>query len=187
MIRWAVLGIVVASLLMTGVWVMGLSNSEVRLRVAATNIELDNKNRMDAMKKTLRDTGSVSEKEIEGLSSILVSYARERKGKDNDQLIMEWVHEAVPNVDFKTLQNLQNIIVSARNDFAGYQTRLIDVKREHDLLLNEQPSRLILVSLLGRQTLDITVVTSTAVERSFETGVDDDESPIFSNPLKATH
>ena len=46
------------------------------------------------------------------------------------------------------------------------QKELIDLKREHDLLLTRFPSNIFL-AMLGKSKIDITVVTSTKTEKVF--------------------
>jgi len=87
--------------------------------------------------------------------------------------LANWIHEAVPNVDTSTFNNLQNIIVAQRDGFKTRQTELLDLNREHDNLIGTFPNSLF-ASLLGRKHIDIIVVTSSRTEDAFKTGQDND-------------
>ena len=56
-------------------------------------------------------------------------------------------------------------------EFAMCQKQLTDIKREHDDLLMKEPGCWF---LKNKDTLQITIVTTTATKKSFSTGVDDD-------------
>ena len=83
------------------------------------------------------------------------------------------VHEAVPTVDTSTFNNLLNIVTSSRDAWTMRQKELIDLKREHDNIIDLFPSNLICM-VLGRQKIDIKIVTSSRTGEAFKTGKDDD-------------
>jgi hypothetical protein len=85
---------------------------------------------------------------------------------------MTWIKESIPNVDVKTFDNLQNIIVSSRDSWTMRQKELVDLSREHEKLLNMFPSGVIL-KMLGHKSIEIVIVTSTATEEAFKSGKDD--------------
>ena len=53
------------------------------------------------------------------------------------------------------------------------EKELIDLKREHDTLINRFPNNLY-YRVLGVTPIDVKVVTSTKTEQTFETGKDDE-------------
>ena len=67
-----------------------------------------------------------------------------------------------------------NVITSSRDAFTMRQKEILDLKREHDNLLDTQPSGLLLASILGRQKIDVTIVISTRTDNAFKSGKDDD-------------
>lgn len=162
---------------------MGVSfhNQEVTLRNTITAKQTDNRNQMDAMWKTIAQSGEVAEKDRESLSSIFKDYASARTGTDS-KAIFNWIKEAVPNVQVNSdvFKNLMNIIVSQRDGFKFRQTELIDLGREHDNLITKFPG-VVFASILGRKHIDIVIVTSTRTENAFKTGKDDDVN-VFSTP-----
>jgi len=87
--------------------------------------------------------------------------------------VVKWIHESVPDVPADTFRNLQNIITASRDSFAMRQRELLGLKAEHDTLLDSFPSGPLL-SMLGRERIEVTIVTSTKAKETFEAGVDDD-------------
>jgi len=148
------------------------SNSEIEIRSLIEAKQKDNKNEYDAMWKKIAQVAEVTEGQKNALMEIFTSYANARADKSSN-LAMRWIKESVPNVDTTTFNNLQNIITSARDSFVLRQKELIDLKREHDLLLRRFPSGVIL-QILGRKEISIQVITSTRTENTFESGTDDD-------------
>jgi len=166
----AILGVVVIfGLIIGGMWVSA-HNTEIKLRKTFEAKQVDNKSEYDNMWKKIAQVAEVTDEHKKALREIFEGYAGARGGV-GDGGIMKWLQEAVPNVDLKTYENLQNIIVSARDRFTMRQKELLDIKREHDTLLASFPSSFFVG---GRDELKAQIVTSTRTERSFETGTDDD-------------
>lgn len=156
-----------------GYFVMSVSykGQEARLRNAVKAKQEDNKNEFDNVWKKISQVAQVTEEQREALKDIIVGYAQGR-GTGGGSLAKS-VTEAVPNLDTKVYQNLQNIITSARDGFTARQKELLDLKREHDNLIDSPISGFF---LSGVQKIDVKLVTSTRTEKSFETGKDDDDS-----------
>lgn len=157
---------------------VSLNNDEVDLRTQVEAVQKDNKNVFDNMWKKIAQVSEVTQAERASLEKIIVGYANARAtGKtDNNGTALavgNWVHEAIPNVDNTTYRNLQNIIVSSRDDFTAHQTQLIDLNRQHDLLLRKFPNN-VFFQLLGTKPIVIIVVTSGRSEKAFDSGVDDE-------------
>ncbi len=147
------------------------SNAEIRLRNTIVAKQTDNKNEMDAMWKTISQTASVAEKDRSSLMEIFNGYAQGRSGVGDNQAIVKWVKEAVPNVDNSLFKQLMNIIVAQRDGFKMRQKELLDLSREHNNCLTLFPSSIICG---GRPPINIVIVTSTRTEDAFKSGKDDD-------------
>lgn len=173
---WIIGGGLLAGLLVIGfvlvAMVIGISNREVSLRVTIEQKQKDNTNEYDNMWKKISQVAQVTDKQASVLKDIFVSYADARTS-DGAGSVMNWIKEAIPNVDTTTFNNLQNIITSARDSFTFRQKELLDLKREHDKMLQMFPSNIVL-GMLGRKAIDVTIVTSSRTSKSFETGKDDD-------------
>lgn len=164
-----IIGLVVV---MIGSMFISYNNKEVMLRTTMVAQQLDNTSVFDNMGKKISQVAQVSVKQMEMLKEIFASHARARSS-GSDQQVMTWIKESIPNVDTTTFNNLQNIIVSSRDAWTMSQRKLIDLKREHDQLLQMFPSNIIL-GMLGKKPFEIKIITSSKTEKAFETGKDDD-------------
>ena len=155
-------------------YVVSVNNREVRLRQTIVAKQRDNTSEFDNMWKKIAQVANVTEMQKDSLKEIFVGYAQARSGgAEAGGSLATWIHESVPNVDTKTFENLQNIIVGSRDAWTQRQKELLDMSREHNILLNEFPSGIVL-SIFGREAIEIKIVTSSRTENSFETGKDDD-------------
>lgn len=153
------------------------NNREVQLRHSAEAAQTDLKNQLDLLNKKIGQTAQVSQAEVEALKGIVVGYASARGGVSSGKGAMldaKAIHEAVPSItSVETLARLQNIIAGARDSYADKQTRLLDIKRMHDVLLDSIPSSWFVG---GRPRIEVKIVSSTRVEEAFITGKDDDDT-----------
>jgi len=155
-------------------WTVGVYNGEARMRNAIVAKQKDNTSEFDSMWKKIDQVAQVTDMQKEALKDIIVSHAKARTGtEENKNLLMKWVQESVPNVDQSTFTKLMNVITSSRDGFAFRQKELLDLSREHNNLLTVFPGSMVL-SILGKQPIDVTIVTSTRTENVFKTGKDDD-------------
>lgn len=155
-------------------WIVGVYNSEARMRNTIVAKQKDNTSEFDSMWKKIDQVAQVTDMQKEALKDIIVSHAKARTGtEENKNLLMKWVQESVPNVDQSTFTKLMNVITSSRDGFAFRQKELLDLSREHNNLLTVFPGSMVL-SILGKQPIDVTIVTSTRTENVFKTGKDDD-------------
>jgi hypothetical protein len=74
-----------------------------------------------------------------------------------------------------------NTITAARNTWTTNQTALLDFKREHDNLIDTQPSRFFVHTLGGKDKIDVVIVTSSRTDNAFQTGQDND-TDVFQKP-----
>lgn len=175
-------GVELLILLIMTFYGISINNKEVILRNTIQAKQKDNTNEYDNMWKTIAQTAQVTDAQKNALKEIFVSHAQAR-AVESKNLLMAWIKESVPNVDTSTFNKLISIIESTREKFTMRQKELIDIKREHDILLDKFPSSIIL-SILGRQKIEITIVTSTRTENAFKTGKDDDID-VFQKPKQA--
>lgn len=164
-----VLGLVIALIL--GIFFVTTMNKETRLRNQITAKQTDNTSEYDNLWKKLSQSAQVTDAQKEALREIIVGNAQARKSGGGSLATM--VHEAVPTVDTSTFNNLLNIVTSSRDAWTMRQKELIDLKREHDNIIDLFPSNIICM-VLGRQKIDIKIVTSSRTGEAFKTGKDDD-------------
>ncbi len=166
---FVVLGFVLTLIL--GGYFVSVMNTETRQRNAITAKQLDNTSEYDNLWKKLSQAGQVTDAQKEALRQIIVGYAEARKAGAGSLATM--VREAVPHVDTSTFKNLMNIVVSSRDSWTMRQKELIDLNREHDNTIDLFPSSVV-CAILGRQKIEIKIVTSTRTGEAFKTGKDDD-------------
>jgi len=178
-----ILGVIFFAAVIVIITVISTANRETNLATAIHAKQRDNQNEMDKMWKTISQVAQVTDAQKNALMQIFTGYAQARSdGKaGGGGSLATWIKEAVPNVDTSTFNNLQNIITSQRDGFAERQKELLDLNREHDALLQRIPSGWIL-SMMGRKSIEVTIVTSTRTESAFKTGKDDDVNVFSSQP-----
>lgn len=168
-IALAIIG-VIGIVMVFGMYV-SYSNSEKRQRNLIVNKQKDNNSELDNMVKVISQVAEVTEEQTAALKDIIVGHAEARATKGGS--LATFVREAVPNIDVssKTFQNLQNHIVASRNSWTMRQKELLDMKREHDNMIDTFPSSMIVG---GRGKIDVTIVTSSRTKEAFRTGEDND-------------
>ena len=150
--------------------VLSISNAEVRMRSLIKAKQRDNASEYDNMWKKITQAAQVTDAQKSALLEILRAHAQARGGTPENG-VMNWIKESVPQVDTTTFNNLQNIITASRDAFTLRQKELLDLKQRHDTLLDAFPSGLYL-SLLDRERIDVTVITSSRTQETFKTGTD---------------
>ncbi len=158
--------------LIVGCMYVSYSNSEVTLRNQFNAVQIDLHNQLDLTNKKISQTAQVSQAEMQAIKDIIVgnSQARAQQAKGS---LAAMVKEAIPHVDTSTFKSLFNLIAGARDTYGAAQTRLIDIKREHDNIRTLMPGAFFVG---GRPELVLHIVTSSRTENAFETGKDDDTS-----------
>lgn len=169
----AVFGLFLAFIVMFAGMLMSYHNEEVSLRNAITAKQVDNTNEFDNMWKKIAQVAQVSEKQKEAFKEIFTSYVSGRGANSSDGQMMTWVKENVPTPDLSIYNEVLNIIVASRNSFTTRQKELLDMKRAHDNLIDQLPSGFFL-RIMGRDKINVTIVTSSKTDKVFETGKDDD-------------
>jgi hypothetical protein len=148
-------------------------NKEVSLRNLITAKQSSNKVEFDNMWKKNTESFQITQAQKDALYDIIVGNSKARAGNGNGGSLAQLVHEAVPNLDNTTAlyQQLMNTVVASRNEWTRKQNEILDMKREHDNLIDMFPSSLV-CSILGRQKIDVKIVTSGRTEEAFDSGQD---------------
>jgi len=163
-------------LIIMAVSLVGVLNTEARLRTTIEAKQKDNTSEFDNMWKKISQVAQVPEQKKNALMEIFSSHAKARAGdKGQGGAMMSWITESVPNVDLKVYDKLQNIIVASRDAWTMRQKELIDLARERTQMFRTIPSNFFL-AIGGRIESDvkITIVTSSRTDRAFQEGKDDD-------------
>lgn len=166
----AIVGVIAIFIITVAVMYVSTSNTEIRLRNQIDAVQLDNQNEFQLMWTRIEQVTQVTRAERESVERIIVNYADQRTGEGGGGRFINAVREAIPNIDNATFVNLQNTIVASRDRFANRQRQLIDLKREHDNIIMTFPGS---IFVGNRPQVDITVITSTRTQETFQTGLDD--------------
>jgi len=161
---------------------MSWSNAERAQRNLITAKQKDNTSEFDNLKKKINGVVSIPEAKFEALKGIFVEHAQARtSGGSQDGSLMKWVQESVPNVDKAgdIYDQVMNIVVASRDSWTHRQKELLDMKRVHDNILDLGFRGMFLSQALGRQKIEVTIVTSSATKLAFDTGEDNDDGSLF--------
>jgi hypothetical protein len=85
--------------------------------------------------------------------------------------MMKWIQEANPTFDTSLYKDLMQSIELNREEFRKTQERMIDIIRQHNVLLTTVPSKWF---ISNKETIEYTVISSTRSKVVMETGLDDD-------------
>jgi hypothetical protein len=165
-----VLVTIVAAIIVAAIMGISYSNEEIQLRNAIVAKQRDNQSELDNLQKKISQSVQVTDLQVKALEDIIIGNANARNtGKSG--AIATWIQEAVPNVDTRTFENLQNIIVGSRDAWTERQKELLDMNRAHDNLITTFPSSLFVG---GRGKIDVVIVTSQRAKSDFASGEDND-------------
>lgn len=130
------------------------------------------------MWKSVNEIGKIPDQERATAIEMFTSYADSRTA-DGQGRFMAWVQEAIPNANPELYKNLMNTITALRADFASNQTRLLDLDRERNALIEKIPSKWF---ISNNAKIDVVIVTSSRTSRAFSSGSDDEIFDISPKP-----
>lgn len=131
----------------------------------------DNQSEFDNMFKKIGQSMQVTKAQQDSIKEIIVANATARTTSGGE--LIKMVTESIPNIDTKTFQNLQNIIVGSRDSFSFRQKELIGIAEEYNKNLSVFPRNIIL-GMLGFKKLDPLVITSSHTKEVFSSGEDNE-------------
>lgn len=165
----SVIGIFALSIVMMGI---GYSNSEIELRNQAKAQQEANQAIYDEVWKVIKQHAQVTDKYAGDFKEIYTGLMSGRYDADSKSNPMfKWISEHNPSLSDQMYISLADTIKGQRAKFTRVQTRLIDIKREHDNLRLRFPSKLFVG---GREPLEIQIVTSSKTKETFSTGEEND-------------
>lgn len=161
---------VVAAIVMAGT-ALSWYKAENSQRLLVSAHQQKNEVVFDNVWKTVAQLAQVTDKYKESFKDVYVGIMDGRYGK-GDGTLMKWVQESNPNFEPSMFTKLMNVIEGSNAEFTENQKMLIDLGREHDLILTTPPAS-IFYSLLGKEHIKLNIVTSTKTENAFKTGKND--------------
>jgi len=174
----AVLVLIVALLGLGGLvgiaW-MNTTNQAVQLESQFKAQIEANKSTYDKMWKILSQKAQITDKYSEDFRKSYESIMQGRYGNNQNfqGSLMQWIQERNPTLSPEMYRDLSQAVESYRGEFDEAQKRMIDIKREHDVLRLSFPSR---IFAGGRPELELKLVLSSRTNATFESGTDDSVS-----------
>lgn len=162
--------VLVVGMIVGMMWVT-TSNSEIRLRTQIKAQQTSCTVVFDNTWKIISQKAQVSDKYKEAFKDIYPKLMEGRYGNARGGALLSFITESNPNFDVSLYKDLMNAIEAQRNTFTREQNKLIDLKREHDTLLQTFPSSMFVGS---RSTIEIQIVTSGKTKEAFSTGEEND-------------
>jgi len=151
-----------------GMYVLNLNNTQATLLNTYQAKKEANKADLSNLKSKLPEIAAVSNDAMDDLERILTKYANARTPEASGQMML-WVQEQVPNVDMSVKKNLVNAISATRDSWTDRQKELIDISRAYNGNLSVQPSKFILMTMLGYKPIAADVVITEGTAKAFET------------------
>ena len=124
----------------------------------------------DKMWKVLQQKAQVSNEYKTAFAEIYPQLIEGRYSQ-GDGSLMKWITEANPNFDTSLYKDLMQSIEIQRTEFQKAQERMLDLIREHTVLLTTVPSKWFVTNT---EMIEYTVISSTKSKVVMETGIDDD-------------
>lgn len=148
------------------------NNQDARLRAQAEAQRGKIEGVHDKMWKVLQQKASVSTEYKNAFSEIYPALIEGRYSQ-GDGSLMKWIQEANPSFDTSLYKDLMQSIEIQRTEFQKAQERMIDIIREHEVLLSTVPSKWF---VSNKEGIEYTIISSTKTKVVMETGLDDDVS-----------
>ena len=172
-----IIGICIAVILAIGVFsVVGMyfsyNNTDARLRalVEAQRGKIEGVH--DKMWKVLQQKAQVSNEYKDAFAEIYPELIEGRYSQ-GDGSLMKWITEANPTFDTSLYKDLMLSIELLRTEFQKSQERMLDLIREHNVLLTTVPSKWF---VSNKEPIEYIVISSTRSKTVMQTGIDDDTS-----------
>jgi len=170
-----IIGISVAVIILIGaVTTLGMyfsyNNQDARLRAQAEAQRGKVEGVHDKMWKVLQQKAQVSNEYKDAFAEIYPALIEGRYSQ-GDGSLMKWIQEANPNFDTSLYKDLMQSIEIQRTEFAKVQEKMLDIIREHNVLLTTVPSKWF---ISNKDVIEYTVISSTRSKVVMETGLDDD-------------
>ena len=172
---WAIVLSTSAMLILaTLIFSMGVTNDAKGLENKFLASEGVSRLALDKMWATVKGQAGITEKYATDFKQVAVESAQARY--ETGGTLMKWVTEHNPNLDAAIYRTLMNTLSAGRAEFMASQQDLLAIKEQHDNLRSKFPSSLFVG---GRAPLVVKLVSTTATEKAFSTGKDDQDPNPF--------
>ena len=162
-----IIGAILAVVLFTYVGMyISYTNQEVELREGITAKIKDNESNYTKMWEILTQKAGVTQQYSKDFKEIYPELIKGRYSNGGGDLMM-WIKEHNPDFDTSLYKDLMMSIEAQRESFHTTQEQLLDMSRQHNVLLSKIPSKWF---LSGVGPIDIPIVINDAAEEAFATG-----------------
>lgn len=161
-------------LVISSIWIgmsFSYNNKEVALRQEAAKQYQNIEAVRDNMWKILQDQTSVTSEYREAFNEIYTNIIAGRY-EQGDGTLLKFIKESNPNFDATLYKDLMKSIEVERTAFTREQTKMLDIIREHETLLQTRPSKWFITN---DSSIVYTVISSDNTKKVMETGVDNDQ------------
>lgn len=172
-----IIGICIAIILAIGIFsIVGMcfsyNNTDAKLRAQAEAQLGKVEGVYDKMWKVLQQKAQVSNEYKNAFSEIYPDLIEGRYSQ-GDGSLMKWITEANPTFDISLYKDLMLSIELLRTEFQKSQERMLDIIREHNVLLTTVPSKWF---ISNTERIEYTIISSIRSKTVMTTGLDDDIS-----------
>ena len=146
------------------------NNKEIALRKEAEAQKGKIESVHDKMWKVIKQKANVTEQYREMFEKVYPDIIAGRYSGEG-AMAMKWIQEANPEIDASLYKDVMQAIEIQREHLHSAQTRMLDVIREREALIESYPSRWF---ISNKSEIEYEVISSTRSKTVMETGLDDD-------------
>lgn len=146
------------------------NNTDARLRAQAEAQVGKIESVHDKMWKVLQQKAQISNEYKTSFAEIYPQLIEGRYSQ-GDGSLMKWITEANPTFDTSLYKDLMLSVELLRTEFQKSQERMLDIIREHNVLLTSMPSKWF---VSNTERIEYTVISSTRSKTVMETKIEDD-------------
>lgn len=164
-----VIGTILIFITISSILAISYSNSEIRLRHQFEAQQQINTSRFDVMWKVIKQKANIAETERNSFAQTYSDIMKSQVGIAGNAQLASFFKQAKIDISSDLFKELATTIEAQRETFHRDQMKLLQLKNQHDNLLDTFPSSLIIGS---RGRLKATIITSDTTDRAFESSKD---------------
>ena len=161
--------LVVLALIVVGMYIK-YNNEEVSLRKEAEAQKGKVETVHDTMWKVIKQKAGVTEEYRDTFEKVFPEIISGRYSQ-GDGSTMKWIQESNPEFDTLLYKDLMQAIEVQRMYFNQAQTRMLDIIRQRETLIELIPAKFF---ISNKSKIDYTIISSTSTKTVVQTGIDDD-------------
>lgn len=161
--------LVLVALIVIGMYIK-YNNEEVSLRKEAEAQKGKVETVHDTMWKVIKQKAGVTEEYRDTFEKVFPEIISGRYSQ-GDGSTMKWIQESSPEFDTSLYKDLMQAIEVQRMYFNQAQTRMLDIIRQRETLIELIPAKFF---ISNKTKIDYTIISSTSTKTVVQTGIDDD-------------